>query len=109
MIESGMAPVIVAFEEAPHEVLNRLSRGFISAGAAARKLQSYIVQVPPKARDLLLKNGHVQFVEGFGDQFVVMEKGTLYGEDTGLCGRMRSIWGWRATYCDLKAPVFKRP
>jgi CRISPR-associated endonuclease/helicase Cas3 len=96
MIESGLAPVIVAFEEAPREVLAAL-RGGLPPGAAARRLQSFIVQVPPKARDLLLRNEHVRFVEGFGDQFVVMENGSLYGKDTGL------LWE-NAEYLGIEGP-----
>ena len=101
MIESGMAPVIVARENEPREAPARevlaALRGGLPPGAAARRLQSFIVQVPPKARDLLLRNGHVRFVEGFGDQFVVMENGSLYGKDTGL------LWE-NAEYLGIEGP-----
>jgi len=81
MIESGMEPVIVAFEDAPREVLEKLSRGFVSAGAAARKLQNYIVQVPPKARQRLLDNKHAVFVEEGQGQFVKLDTRGLYKDD----------------------------
>jgi CRISPR-associated endonuclease/helicase Cas3 len=90
MIESGLAPVIVAVEKAAQDVLAAL-RGGLPPGAAARRLQSYIVQVPPKARDLLLRNGHATFENerDCGDQFCVLQSARLYkggedGEDIGL-------------------------
>jgi len=46
---------------------------------------------------LLLRNGHVRFVEGFRDQFVVMENGSLYGKDTGL------LWE-NAEYLGIEGP-----
>jgi CRISPR-associated endonuclease/helicase Cas3 len=56
------------------------------AGAVARKLQPYTVQVPPKARNLLLANGHVRFVEEkrFGNQFAVLKTDGLYQGNIGL-------------------------
>lgn len=79
MIESRLAPVIVAIEPEAKAALDAL-RGGLPAGAAARRLQSFIVQVPPKARDLLLRNGHVRFVheEKFGDQFAELLSSGLY-------------------------------
>ena len=47
-------------------------------------LQPYIVQVPPKARDLLLTNGHVRFVEGNAEQFAELMTESLYREEVGL-------------------------
>jgi CRISPR-associated endonuclease/helicase Cas3 len=51
---------------------------------AARKLQNFVVQVPPRDRRKLLENGHVKFVEGFGDQFAVLVTERLYSKETGL-------------------------
>jgi CRISPR-associated endonuclease/helicase Cas3 len=65
----------------------------------SRDLQSYIVQVPPKARALLLMNGHVRFVEGFGDQFAELMTGSLYREETGL------LWE-NAEYLGLEDSIF---
>jgi CRISPR-associated endonuclease/helicase Cas3 len=53
-------------------------------GLAARKLQNYIVQVPPRDRNRLIENGHAQFVEGFGDQFAVLRTANFYSRETGL-------------------------
>jgi CRISPR-associated endonuclease/helicase Cas3 len=52
----------------------------------AHKLQPYTVQVPPKARNLLLANGHVRFVEEkrFGNKFAVLDTDRLYKGDIGL-------------------------
>lgn len=83
MIESGLLPVIVAHEAPAHEALSAL-RGGKPPGAVARTLQSYIVQIPPRARALLLRIGHVAFVEEFGDQFAVLNEDALYRAATGL-------------------------
>ena len=55
-------------------------------GALARALQPYTVQVPPKARQLLIDNGHVRFIaaELRADQFAVLRTGSLYEDDVGL-------------------------
>lgn len=84
LIESGLAPVIVAIDAAPRKTLDGLRSGWLPPGAAARQLQPYTVQVPPKARQKLLDNGHVRFVEGFGDQFAVLVTDSLYTPEIGL-------------------------
>jgi CRISPR-associated endonuclease/helicase Cas3 len=84
MIKSGLAPVVIARDDAAREALAALRAGRTTPGAASRRLQSYIVQVPPKARALLLANGHVRFVEGFDDQFAELMTGSLYREEMGL-------------------------
>ena len=86
MIESGMAPVVVALDDDAREAVGKLTIPNISSGAIARKLQSYVVQVPPKARRLLIENGHAEFVckELRGDQFVVLRNESLYRKDVGL-------------------------
>jgi CRISPR-associated endonuclease/helicase Cas3 len=83
LIESGMEPVIVAIDEEPNAILRAL-RGGMPPGLAARKLQNYIVQVPPKDRSKLIKNGHVQFIDDFGDQFAELVTTGLYSRETGL-------------------------
>ena len=84
LIKSGMLPVIVAKEEAPQKTLTGLEGGWISPGKAARKLQAFIVQVPPKARQKLVAKGHVRYVEGFCDQFAVLQTKSLYTREIGL-------------------------
>jgi CRISPR-associated endonuclease/helicase Cas3 len=83
LIESGMEPVIVAVDDEPESILRALSGG-MPPGIAARQLQNYIVQVPPKDRGKLIANEHVQFVGNFGDQFAVLKTENLYSREAGL-------------------------
>ena len=92
MIESGMAPVIIPRDDKAKEAVDRLAIEKIPSGTLARDLQLFIVQVPPKARDLLIKNGHVAFrhPDLRGDQFAVLNEAALdgdtplYSDETGL-------------------------
>ncbi|MGQ3213409.1 CRISPR-associated helicase Cas3' [Shinella sp.] len=86
MIESEMVPVIIARDEVAKRVVDELGIENIPSGGVARKLQAYVVQVPLKARDLLLANGHVKFIHPKirGDQFAVLQTATLYSEEIGL-------------------------
>ncbi len=86
MIESGMVPVIVEGDETAQKAVRDLKYENIPSGALARRLQTYTVQVPPKARALLLDNQHVAFIEPEkrGDQFAVLQTPSLYQEDVGL-------------------------
>jgi len=86
MIESGLAPVIVARDPAARNALRKLDFPSVNPGVVARDLQPYVVQIPPKARALLLANGHVGFVheEKCGDQFAVLLSEHLYQEEIGL-------------------------
>ena len=83
MIESGLAPVIVAREAEARQALVALRAG-ASAGSVGRRLQPFIVQVPPKARDSLLTNGHVRFVDGELGEFAELVTERLYRDDVGL-------------------------
>jgi CRISPR-associated endonuclease/helicase Cas3 len=83
LIEGGMESVIVAIDEEPQATLRAL-KGGMPPGLAARKLQNHIVQVPPKDRSKLIENGHVEFVEGFGDQFAVLKTANFYSREIGL-------------------------
>jgi CRISPR-associated endonuclease/helicase Cas3 len=83
LIESGMAPVIIAIDDEPRTILVAL-RGGMPPGMTARRLQNFVVQVPPGNREKLIQNGHVKFVEGFGDQFAVLITESLYSKPTGL-------------------------
>ncbi|MDJ1158222.1 CRISPR-associated helicase Cas3' [Chelatococcus sp. SYSU_G07232] len=86
MIESGMEPVIVANTPDAKEIVDKLGIEAIPSGVLARKLQSYIVQVPPQSRAKLMAAGHVVFrAETFrGDQFAVLVRESLYRPDVGL-------------------------
>lgn len=86
MIESGMVPVIVPGDDKAREAIRKLAIPQVPSGAIARDLQTYIVQVPPKARDRLIACGRVAFAhpELRLNQFAVLTDGTLYQEDVGL-------------------------
>jgi CRISPR-associated endonuclease/helicase Cas3 len=100
MIESGMMPVIIARDEAAKKTLRQLAIEAIPSGAIARRLQPYLVQVPPRARARLLEYGHVRFAEETlrGDQFAVLVADDLYQAETGL------IWE-EQVYLDTEAIV----
>jgi CRISPR-associated endonuclease/helicase Cas3 len=86
MVESAMVPVIVAGDEISQKAVRELGVEEIGSGALARRLQAYCVQVPPDARDHLIRNGHAIFVRPDlrGDQFAVLQTQSLYREDVGL-------------------------
>lgn len=84
LIASGLLPVVVASDDESRQTLAGLRGGWLTAGAAARRLQQHIVQVPPKARQVLIDNGHVRYVEGFGDQFAELITHSLYSREIGL-------------------------
>ncbi|RWM68079.1 MAG: CRISPR-associated helicase Cas3' [Mesorhizobium sp.] len=86
MIESGMVPVIVARAEQAQAAIAKLRIETIPSGVIARDLQTYVVQVPPKARARLIACGHVKFAEERlrGDQFAVLMTPGLYDPEVGL-------------------------
>lgn len=86
MIESAMLPVIIASDEEAKAELSKLAVERIPSGMIARKLQAYTVQVPARARSLLLQARHVQFQEPSlrGEQFAVLRYDKLYDDEVGL-------------------------
>jgi CRISPR-associated endonuclease/helicase Cas3 len=84
LIESGMAPVIIPMDAEASAVVGQLRANAIPPGVAARKLQTFVVQVPPAWRHKLIENGHAEFVAGYGDQFAVLTSSALYAAETGL-------------------------
>jgi len=100
MIESGMLPVVVRFDNFAEEAVKNLAIEDIPSGHLARKLQTYVVQVPPKARELLISNGHVVFANPKlrGDQFAVLQAPELYKADVGL------VWG-NADYLSVESQI----
>ena len=86
MIESGMAPVIVVGDDIARKAVEELRYESIPSGVLARRLQPYVVQVPPKARQRLLDCGHVRFFERSvrGGQFAVLVTENLYQQEIGL-------------------------
>lgn len=88
MIESGMVPVIIPRDPAAVKAVAELGVENIPSGKLARDLQIHTVQVPPKAREALIRNRHAAYAHPKlrGDQFVVLAKEslTLYHPETGL-------------------------
>ena len=86
MIESGLVPVIIPYDAVAQTAVSELGIPEIASGALARKLQPFIVQVPPEARELLICNGHAAFrnTDLRADQFPVLENKELYKNDVGL-------------------------
>lgn len=86
MIESGMAPIIINRNKTADEAIMKLGIEAVSAGTLARKLQPYLVQVPPPARARLIHNGRAHFAHPAlrGDQFCVLTDDDLYGQEVGL-------------------------
>ncbi|SFZ86881.1 CRISPR-associated helicase, Cas3 family [Devosia enhydra] len=86
MIESGMVPVIIPLDDAARRAIAELAVEAISSGRLARALQTYTVQVPPKARQRLIMAGRVRFEAPHlrADQFAVLTDMSLYRPETGL-------------------------
>ncbi|MGP2490538.1 CRISPR-associated helicase Cas3' [Mesorhizobium sp. PUT5] len=86
MIESNMEAVIVPFDDKAIKAVDDLPFERIPSGLIARKLQTYIVQVPARARELLIRCGHVAFEcpQQRGDQFAVLRTQNLYDPEVGL-------------------------
>lgn len=100
MIDSPMVPVIINANDKARQAIERLAVAEISSGSIARDLQVFTVQVPAKARDLLLSNGHARFHAPRlrGDQFCVLENDGLYRKDFGL-------WWEQADYLAADASI----
>lgn len=101
MIETTMVPVIIPGDATAVEAIRQLAFEHIPSGKLARALQVYTVQVPAKARALLVKAGHGSFHQPAlrGDQFCVLDNAALYHADSGLwwehaeyLGTEQSIW-----------------
>jgi len=86
MIDSPMLPVIVARDPAALQAVEDLGKPYLKAGALARILQIYTVQIPAKARALLQSNGKGSFKHSAlrGDQFFVLDEMSLYSDEVGL-------------------------
>ena len=91
LIETPMVPVIIPYrgsngtDETVEQALDELD-WVERPGRIARRLQPYVVTVPPSARAALLSAGAVTVVrrDAFGMQFVVLANLDLYRPDVGL-------------------------
>ena len=86
MIESGMVPVIIPGDETALAAIADLANEHIHSAIIARRLQPYLVQVPPRARAALIDTGQVAFADSEirGDQFAVLQEQKSYTSETGL-------------------------
>jgi CRISPR-associated endonuclease/helicase Cas3 len=84
LIENGMEPVIVGIESEPRSIIARLRAGAMMPGVAARRLQTFLVQVPPAWRHKLIDSGQAAYIAGYGEQFVELKDENLYSPQTGL-------------------------
>ncbi|WP_066710848.1 CRISPR-associated endonuclease Cas3'' [Celeribacter ethanolicus] len=87
MIPEGALPVVIrggdwGVPEAEWQTMQHV----VSAGAVARGLQSYQVQVPRQVRQKMLGAGLLAVLrpEEFGDQFLILDRPELYDPETGL-------------------------
>lgn len=96
MIDTAMVPVIIPGDDIARREIGRLGIAEVPSGAIARALQSYMVQIPVKARETLRANGKGEFAapDLRGEQFFVLREETgLYREESGL-------WWEGADYLD---------
>lgn len=86
MVDSRMVPVIVPLDEDAIKAVADLAISQIPSALLARALQSYTVQIPAKARDVMRANGKGSFhhPDLRGDQFFVLDAPSLYHDETGL-------------------------
>lgn len=86
LIDSPMVPVIIPQDDKAAEAVRQLGVEQVPSGKLARDLQSYTVQIPLKARELMRTNGKGSFHEPSlrGDQFFVLDEPSLYQDETGL-------------------------
>lgn len=85
MIDSLQLPVIIPFDDDALGALRELEFAE-GCGGIARRLQPYVVQVPRKGYDALLKASAVQAVAGerYGEQFMQLVNPDLYHRHFGL-------------------------
>jgi CRISPR-associated endonuclease/helicase Cas3 len=85
LIEDGMLPILIPFDDRARALLKELMSAD-QVGEIARRLQPYVVQVPPGQFARLCGAGVVQRVapERFGEQFWMLVSESLYRDDVGL-------------------------
>lgn len=101
MIETTMVPVIIRGDAVAEDAIRELAFENISSGKLARALQVYTVQMPAKARALLVEAGHASFHQPAvrGDQFCVLDNTALYHADSGL-------WWEHAEYLETERSIW---
>ncbi|WP_036293114.1 CRISPR-associated helicase/endonuclease Cas3 [Methylosinus sp. PW1] len=85
MIDDAMAPLLIGWDETARKEIDAL-RHAEWVGGVARRLQRYLVNVPPRDRARLIQRRAAEVIqpERFGEQFVVLSDMGLYRADVGL-------------------------
>jgi CRISPR-associated endonuclease/helicase Cas3 len=85
MIDDYMVPILIPRGEKAQEGIRSL-RFADKVGGIARRLQRFLVNIPPRSRAELIKRRAAEVIQPdkFGDQFVVLTDVDLYREDVGL-------------------------
>ncbi|PID74150.1 MAG: CRISPR-associated helicase/endonuclease Cas3 [Desulfobacterales bacterium] len=81
LIEDGMEPVIVQYSDEAKKLVARL-RYSEHPGSVARKLQRFIVQIPPRVHASLVRFGAVESIQ---KRFFVLMNMDIYNDELGLC------------------------
>lgn len=88
LIDDAMVPVIVPYEPRKDAIAGLCERLLFteSVGGIARKLQRFLVNVPPRDRQALIARGAARVIasERLGDQFVLLTDTALYRKTVGL-------------------------
>jgi CRISPR-associated endonuclease/helicase Cas3 len=92
LIDEAMDPVIIPYDDIAREAIRALTKEPFPPAGVRRRLQQYVVPVPPRARNTLLDRGAVQAIrpEEYGDRFMVLVEEKpgflpeLYDADIGL-------------------------
>ena len=85
LIEDAQLPVVIPYDDIARAALAALDH-VESCGAVARRLQSYLVPLPPRAYDALRRAGAIQprSHQRFGEQFMELINFDLYDPNVGL-------------------------
>jgi CRISPR-associated endonuclease/helicase Cas3 len=94
-IESGMTPIVIGGSQQVDSILALLNNSEASPGKAARELQGYCVQVPPKDATCLISNhrAHYWRPDLWGNQFLVLSDLSLYRPEVGLIWEDAEVLG----------------
>lgn len=92
LIDEAMDPVIVPWDDMAREAIQALRHAPVAPSGVRRRLQQYVVPVPPRVREMLLGCGAAQAIrpEEYGDRYVALVEERLgvlppiYDADLGL-------------------------
>jgi CRISPR-associated endonuclease/helicase Cas3 len=74
LIDDAMDPVIIPYDDAARQALRALMFAPLPPAGVQRRLQQYVVAVPPRVREALIRSGAAQIIRpnDYGDRFVVL-------------------------------------